>query len=159
LNLESLKGQDFTSFYKSGKFGKDLYEDLVAPKLESSLFVESWMHGKSGDLLPSDCMSSFKVYNIREVKPSSINFDSDNDHSKWAVSAESDRNNWICIGDINRQEPQEKRGGGTTCFQNKKIFNLYKDAVDKVEDCGGGAKRLHDEAIVTDSPYYFNLIE
>ena len=43
----------------------------------------------------------------------------------------------MCIGDINRQKPQERRGGGTNCLKNKKIAKLFQSAVGRVEDCKG----------------------
>ena len=29
---------------------------------------------------------------------------------------------WVCVGDINRMKSQEKRGGGTIAFQDKKLW-------------------------------------
>lgn len=44
---------------------------------------------------------------------------------------------WICIGDINRQESQGRRGGGTTCFQNRAIARLYQSSIETFECCDG----------------------
>lgn len=63
-----------------------------------------------------------------------MEFKSTKDHSKWAVSGNSNRP-WICIGDINRQFSQFNRGGGIVCFSNKKISSLYRNAIDDVECC------------------------
>lgn len=68
--IRSKKGYNFTSFAKADNFRKELYEDWVAPTLQTSLFVETWLNGKGK--LPSNCsrpfryispISSFCVYN------------------------------------------------------------------------------------------------
>lgn len=55
-NQESIKtrnGVVFEVFAKTGKFAKDLYEDWVAPTIDSDLYVETWRHGPGN--LPSNC--------------------------------------------------------------------------------------------------------
>jgi deoxyribonuclease-2 len=63
-----------------------------------------------------------------------IAYQNTEDHSKWAVS---EQGAWICIGDINRQQSQAKRGGGTICMENPRIASLYRSAIDQVECCRG----------------------
>lgn len=58
LNLTTLNGTTFVSFAKSRQFGKELYADLIAPLLNTNLFVESWLNGR--DKLPSSCGYLFK---------------------------------------------------------------------------------------------------
>lgn len=53
VELKSNKGTKFYSFAKTHRFQKDLYEDWLAPTLNSNLDVETWRHG-SGNL-PSNC--------------------------------------------------------------------------------------------------------
>lgn len=76
----------------------------------------------------------FRVFNIDEINIKYLNysFNSLKDHSKWAIGEEKD---WICIGDINRQEHQKKRGGGTVCFQSHAITQVYREIVEDVEPC------------------------
>uniref|UniRef100_A0A914KG89 Deoxyribonuclease II n=1 Tax=Meloidogyne incognita TaxID=6306 RepID=A0A914KG89_MELIC len=131
-NLQLLDGTKITSFSKHKRFAKDLYYDLVAPELKSSFYTETWLVGP-GDL-PSDCDTNFKIHNIQSIQFSkpfdAIKFDNTKDHSKWAVSQEI-----ICIGDINRQKSQSKRGGGTVCMKNKNIAKIYFSAIGAVECC------------------------
>lgn len=58
VDMESIGGTVFRSFGKSRNFGKDLYEDWVAPILKSDLQFEGWIHGTGN--LPSNCSLPFK---------------------------------------------------------------------------------------------------
>lgn len=60
-------------------------------------------------------------------------FSTEKDHSKWAVS--DSRNRWICVGDINRQEHQKIRGGGTVCQAQQNVWSAYKKLVKEVQPC------------------------
>lgn len=131
--LRSRYGTVFTSFAKSGSFRKELYEDLVAPHYQpGDFYVESWRHGPGN--IDSNCTRATKIYNVKDVtvKDENITFTTLHDHSKWMVSA---MNKLICVGDINRQEHQKVRGGGTVCMQNDKISMVYQEAVAEVEEC------------------------
>lgn len=57
-NISSKQQVNFTSFAKANLFNKDLYEDLVAPYLESDLYVETWPNGPGR--LKSNCSKKFK---------------------------------------------------------------------------------------------------
>ncbi|XP_044253894.1 plancitoxin-1 [Tribolium madens] len=130
--LNTRENVQFTSFAKSKKFGKDLYEDWVAPVLQSSLLVETWLNGAGR--LPSNCTKMFKVYNIEKVSLNAANasFSDTQDHSKWAVTNDSA---WICIGDINRMNHQKFRGGGTVCLNNKPLAENYRKSIASIEKC------------------------
>lgn len=96
---------------------------------------------------PSNCSSklNYHVMNIEQVEFNFINisFSVHNDHSKWVVTNELDHfkndndiSEIACIGDINRQEDQLRRGGGTVCFlNNHNVWNEYHKTVSKFEDC------------------------
>lgn len=79
-----------------------------------------------------------RVLNIDQIQidAASYEFESLKDHSKWTVSASGDtQNDWICVGDINRQEHQKQRGGGTVCQKHKKIAQFYRKLVKDVKPC------------------------
>ncbi|XP_058448460.1 plancitoxin-1 [Malaya genurostris] len=132
LDLKSVGGTIFHSFAKNRLFQKELYADLIAPTLQVGLKVETWQHGAGN--LPSDCLH-WPVFNIKEVKiTKDYQFASLKDHSKWAVSSESDKD-YICVGDINRQEHQKARGGGSVCSQLTSIVAVYRRTISSVEGC------------------------
>jgi len=133
--LKSSGGVEFVSFAKSDKWQKDLYDEFVAPTLKTDLFAETWLNGRGR--LPSDC-EQVKVYNIISINLESIDigFTSSRDHSKWAVAVEGKANKtWTCIGDINRADTQYIRGGGTVCFNDRKVWENYRKSVNDVEPC------------------------
>lgn len=145
VTLRSRFGSKFKSFAKSSKFNKELYEDLVAPQYNSGdFYVETWRHGTGN--IPSDCSKPSKVYNIYNISiviDKSIEFSAMNDHSKWMVS---DDNHLICVGDINRQEHQKVRGGGTVCAIMDDLSKAYTETIANTEPChrvadGGKVRR------------------
>ena len=102
VQLVSKGRMAFTSLAKTKGFGKDLYGSLVAPTLEKSLFVETWIRGDEACTC-SVCDSNKCTYVVDNV--SYVNFGygleykSTRDHSKWAVSKDKTT---LCIGDIYR---------------------------------------------------------
>ena len=72
------------------------------------------------------CGDTYKVGNAQVIKfNDSITWKQTQDHSKWVI-ATSDRNNFVCFGDVNRMESQFKRGGAYYCLENyilKKSMN------------------------------------
>lgn len=58
VDLTTIGGQRFKSFAKSSKFSKELYEDWVAPMLDTSLYVETWRKGPGN--FPSNCTQNTK---------------------------------------------------------------------------------------------------
>jgi len=89
---------------KSSTWGKDLYEDYLCDYINSSVLCETW--GKP--YTPS----TSKVKNARNVKWSEDEqYQSTQDHSKYAVSMDQDRP-WVLFGDLNHMGSQARRGGG-----------------------------------------------
>ncbi|XP_066603958.1 plancitoxin-1 [Prorops nasuta] len=133
--LQSLGSVEFTSFAKSDKWQKDLYEEFVASQLQTDLLAETWQHGTGK--LPTNC-HGLKVYNVESIHlvNANVDFKSTNDHSKWAIAADNKSNrSWVCIGDINRADTQYNRGGGTVCINSKALWKNYRDAVNDIEPC------------------------
>ncbi|BFZ05876.1 hypothetical protein BsWGS_08914 [Bradybaena similaris] len=148
LQMSSLGGEKFTSFAKSGEFGEDLYDGLVAPRLQQDLLVETWLNGGGGKL-DSNCSTTYKVMKINSISMQAfgLKFKETDDHSKWATSTSvvgfrkekvlkfQALEKWTCIGDINRMLSQFKRGGGTMCLQNPSVWQTYTSSVDSYDAC------------------------
>ncbi|XP_055602864.1 plancitoxin-1-like [Uranotaenia lowii] len=132
--LISRNGVVFRSFAKDRNFRKELYADFIAPTLQVALFVESWQHGTGN--LPSNCnIPELAVLNVKSVKVGDAEFTTLKDHSKWAVTGPGDSSFWICVGDINRQEHQKLRGGGSVCTESTGLSSVYFRSVVNVEEC------------------------
>ncbi|XP_043275036.1 plancitoxin-1 isoform X2 [Venturia canescens] len=133
--IRSTLGLEFTSFAKSDKWQRELYDDFVGPQLNSDLLVESWQNGRGK--LPSECNGS-RVLNIESInlREANVVFTSTHDHSKWAVSMTNGKHgNWVCVGDINRAETQFSRGGGTVCLKSPDLWKYYRNVVNDMEPC------------------------
>lgn len=138
VTLTSKGGTDFISFAKGASFDNDLYHAWVAPTLQSDLLVQFWI--RSTGILPSDCSDDWKVLNIKLLNPGqTFSFKTSQDHSKWAVSPSETGagGGWVCVGDINRDEAEEKRGGGTVCHRDPVVWKAYRTAALDCEDCQG----------------------
>jgi len=137
--LTTLGKNQFVALHKSTYFANDLYSELVAMYAKSNLFVETWSNGIG--TMESNCNTTYPVHNIDQVyfKNYKANFSVHSDHSKWALSyptTATTTDKYICIGDINRQSSQFKRGGGTLCFKNNlNVWQAYHDIIDRVEPC------------------------
>ncbi|KAF6205451.1 hypothetical protein GE061_019623 [Apolygus lucorum] len=131
--ITSKGGVSFQAFAKGRSFGKDLYEWL-ASSLDTDMYAETWQNEPNP--LPASCSISKKVMNIHEIvyKQAEVSFKSSKDHSKWAISASSEKP-YVCIGDINRALPQEKRGGGTVCMENVELWKAYNGIIDNKDSC------------------------
>uniref|UniRef100_A0A3P8UBH9 Deoxyribonuclease-2-alpha n=1 Tax=Amphiprion percula TaxID=161767 RepID=A0A3P8UBH9_AMPPE len=141
VTLTSKEGTNFISFAKGASFDNDLYHSWVAPALQSDLLVQFWI--RSRGILPSNCSQGWKVLDITLIHPGpTFTFKASQDHSKWAVSpkaaVQGSGGGWVCVGDINRNEAEEKRGGGTVCLQDRVVWKAYRTAAMECEACGGG---------------------
>lgn len=144
IELRTLGGKQFHLFGKSPRADIELYSDLVAPTLGVNLFVEAWRDGAGN--LPDSCDNNNKVFNVEQIAQPDffVEFKTTGDHSKWAVSQETGiklhrwrigGGDWICVGDINRQQSQHKRGGGTVCHKSSRVADLYRKLVANYEKC------------------------
>uniref|UniRef100_A0A3P9A0W3 Deoxyribonuclease-2-alpha n=1 Tax=Esox lucius TaxID=8010 RepID=A0A3P9A0W3_ESOLU len=140
IALTSLGGTEFISFAKGRSFKNDLYHSWVAPSLQSNLLVQFWI--RSTGILPSNCTLGWKVLNIKVISLGDrVTFGVAKDHSKWAVSTTGGgldgAAGWVCVGDINRDEAEESRGGGTVCLQDAAVWKAYRTAAVDCEMCDG----------------------
>jgi deoxyribonuclease II len=122
--ITSRAGKPFLQFAKSKSWGRDLYDDFVAPVLNESIHVETWRSG-SGGRMGSVCENSDDdtwtvhpiSYDIIEVSlvtmPDGGSWKGTSDHSKWvssppflnfshAFQVSAIGPGAVCIGDINR---------------------------------------------------------
>jgi len=119
IKLTTVDGINFISFAKNSAWALDLYEDFVSPYFDTDLFIDSWMNGNKENAMPSYCSPQYAYdnVNVRLIYLSeSIFWKETKDHSKWAVSAQENEINLYCIGDLNREFSQAKRGGGTVGY-------------------------------------------
>lgn len=129
VRVHSLAGQPFTAFGKTGEANLELYSELVAPHFQKDFDCETWQNGAGR--LASTRHDGLEVDNDMEVDFSSdVAVPESKDHSKWAVSKDG---HVLCVGDINRQEGQKSRGGGTTCIQDPHIASQMLKIVHGVE--------------------------
>jgi deoxyribonuclease-2 len=126
--LKTRNGLKITHFAKSKAWGKELYHDLVAPTLKGNIYSETWANGVG--TLPSDCSGSYEAHNILTVNFGTLEWKRTQDHSKWAVVDQT-----VCIGDINRQSGQFKRGGGTFCRTDATFGKEMNKVIGTVEQC------------------------
>ena len=133
LAATSAGGANLTVFAKNRSWDDYLYEDLVCETFDRGFRWETWMNGVRPD--PTFCRPDHKYdsVNIRTVRISPAHeFKETQDHSKWGVSIEPAV---VCIGDINRQESQNKRGGGTVCITDDDLWKAFDALVGEMDQC------------------------
>ncbi|XP_052499924.1 deoxyribonuclease-2-alpha isoform X2 [Budorcas taxicolor] len=131
VTLTSKKGATFQSFAKFGNFGDDLYSGWLAEALGSTLQVQFWQ--RSSGILPSNCSRAQHVFDVTQTAfpgPAGPAFNATEDHSKWCVTPKGP---WACVGDMNRNQREEHRGGGTLCAQM--LWKAFKPLVKAWEPC------------------------
>jgi deoxyribonuclease-2 len=91
----------------------DIYENGICPMINDGLYVETWIRGH---IIPE----TDKVTHISFVKNGNLLYKKSQDHSKWAISKNSD---YVFIGDLNRMTSQFKRGGGGFLIKNPDLHH------------------------------------
>ncbi|XP_029356783.1 deoxyribonuclease-2-beta isoform X3 [Echeneis naucrates] len=131
--LFSAKEDTFVSFVKSAHFVDDIYAGWAAQVLGADLLVETWQRGTH--TLPSNCSLPKHALNIQRIRlPGPVQFWSYHDHAKWCVS-QAHEDQVTCLGDLNREEAQQWRGGGLICSFNPLIYRAFRQAVDWYISC------------------------
>lgn len=137
LRFNSKAGKEFILIAKSRKWGEDFWLDLVSPELKCDLVVETWRRGtvtplqdeRSNDFDEDTLDVAFKVNTSLTYQ-----WPYTKDHAKWAIALENSTNSlpWVCVADLNRMVSQEKRGGGSLCFQESNLWQALKNAEEKL---------------------------
>jgi len=135
-----------------------LYEDYVAPLLNTGLLVQSWCGGTFGKQCqpsycegasitnPSDPQNGQSTYAFDSVDVEAVSFNglsytNSYNHAKWAIAASFSKsqdgrveasNPWFCAADNNRQYTQRLRGGGAICFTNSQLYAAMQTAITQV---------------------------
>jgi len=114
----------FMSIAKNKYWGLDFYNDLVGPTLHENLDVETWIHYAMPPSLQSDKVHT--VVDMQGVDLNPLGYDitwpENDDHAKLAISALSEDQHYICVGDINFTLSMRKRSGGTVAFQCEPLY-------------------------------------
>ena len=137
LQFKSKGGQEFLLIAKSRKWGEDFWLDLVSPTLKADLIVETWRRGAVTPLQDNRSTDFDEdTLNLKFVVNSSLTYEwhYTKDHAKWSVALKNATNTlpWVCVADLNRMVSQEKRGGGSLCFQESRLWQALRDAEEKL---------------------------
>lgn len=107
---------------------------------------------RSRGVLKSDCTLGWTVLDVAQLAPGQrFTYKATKDHSKWAVSPGPDTSStagvavvgrggsggWVCVGDINRDQAEELRGGGTVCLRDPAVWKAYRTAAVQCHSCKG----------------------
>jgi len=132
VSITSKGGQKFDVYGKSGTWGigKDLYHDDLALTV-GPLFMEGWRRGAG--VWGPDCEPS-EVLDILSVSYPGQDWNTGSDHSKWAITEEL-AGSTFCVGDLNRADGQDKRGGATVCIDNDEIHKEMLNVIHTHDKC------------------------
>lgn len=97
----------------------DLYV-TIADTLQSNLYIQTWRSEPGKTFMTKN---NHKLYNIVEVETAAGSWKKGCDHSKWCVS---DIQNWMCVGDSNREPSQSERPGGALCINSKPVADAFR---------------------------------
>jgi len=132
LEFRSKGNVVFHHMAKNAKWNNEIYESLIAPYIDDGLYLETWMR----PYFDPFCAPDYQ-YNLVNVQTLSlgpdVSFGETNDHSKWAISLKD--KSWVCIGDINHQQSQFGRAGGSMCFQNPSVRAAYFAMIGDTAGC------------------------
>jgi len=136
FSFQTSGGKSFTSFAKNGQWEGELYSGFVEPVLGTAMQWETWRNGPSQDNIPTLCTPQvpYDALNINAISLSSgQQWPTTKDHSKWGSAVQG--SNEVCIGDINRQYSQDKRGGGTVCSSDSSIWESFNGIIAAADSC------------------------
>lgn len=115
MNFATSGNNKLILFAKPIQCNEDIYSKFIAPMFQQKLFVQTWREKLDDDKWVED-IKYVRFYN----GPA---FETNIDHSKWAVA---DKDPWTCIGDLNRDEPQFRRGGLSLCLYDQHVATAFR---------------------------------
>jgi deoxyribonuclease-2 len=121
LDCKSAGGMPFKVLAKNRQWNKDFWNDFVGPTLGEDMDVETWIRGPIPPVADSDGIH--KTFDVKFINLAPLGahyaWPETHDHAKWGITK---KNDWVCVGDINRMISQRARGGGTIAFQNRTVW-------------------------------------
>jgi deoxyribonuclease-2 len=128
ISVTTQGGMKIVYFAKSAQWDNELYGACMAPQLQKSLAVESWIRGKAEGAW---CNQTYTVVDVETVNmASTFQYKEADDHSKWAVATDGSLG---CVGGINRMTTQYIRGGGSYCI--KELGQLLLGSISSSNNC------------------------
>uniref|UniRef100_A0A3P9AXY5 deoxyribonuclease II n=1 Tax=Maylandia zebra TaxID=106582 RepID=A0A3P9AXY5_9CICH len=106
------------------RFG-DLYV-TIADTLNTNLYIQTWCNDpNNADKRPPSVTGKGKeLVTIMSVDTAAGKWNRGCDHSKWCVS---ETENWMCVGDSNREPSQFERPGGALCINSKPVAEKFRE--------------------------------
>lgn len=121
-------GFNWTSFTKSPYLQNQVWEDDITPHYNQDFLVQSWGRPYSTSICNG---RDNKTSNIETMSYQGYGWRDTQDHAKWGVSAKGEV---CCIGDLNRMDSQEYRGGTIACIEDAGLCKAFKSLI-KTDDC------------------------
>uniref|UniRef100_A0A8D0D862 Deoxyribonuclease-2-alpha n=1 Tax=Sander lucioperca TaxID=283035 RepID=A0A8D0D862_SANLU len=132
-DASKVKTQDLTSAAGTTKFRSfakkqykvgDLYLTIAETytaikKINTDVRVQTWGQQSDGSYCELNQRQVIKIESVGQTAGLG-GWPNTKDHSKWCV-AKDDKNNLICIADVNRAYTQYERPGGALCFEHKEF--------------------------------------
>ena len=149
LPFMSKGGVKFMSIAKNKFWGLDFYNDLVDCHCHDNLDVETWGHGAVPPPLDSDKIHTVVDMGGINLQPLGIDISWPelDDHAKLAISARSEIEHFICVGDMNFTIVMRKCSGGTVAFQCERLWsNISWILVDVTTHLKPGSKAAKIQA-------------
>ena len=126
--IKSKNGVDFNFISKSYLNQITPYDTTVRSIYLDDFYVRTWT---KPSLAPAICQE-YSLFNVENVQFGEYGYAKGKEHSKWAISVFK----YItCFGDLNHCESQANRGGNIVCFENEKLHNIMKNAVNGIDSC------------------------
>lgn len=110
--LTSLGGVRFDIFSKSDNKTVDLYEEISNYYKNGRMLVQAWRQ----ELVDTEAVAAIEMIDLN-ISGQQYNWSAAVDNGKWA-SHEDRQFRKMCFGDLNRDEPQTRKGGGAICFND-----------------------------------------